>query len=233
MNNEELVRSLVADLAPVRRLRSVDSRAARWAALALSCACLGSYALGARSDLARKLHDPAFLTEGAALLVVFLAAARAAFRLGIPGAEPGPLARAVPIVGLFAWVLLLASRWSPGASDPIFGPGAWGAWRDGLPCVGRMLGLAFAPAIAIVFLLREAAPGERRWTGLFAFLSSSAVAILGTQMVCMKDAPRHLLLWHVGPVLIAALVGAGAGKWFLTCTRDRGVAGHAAAGSER
>ena len=219
MNSEELVRSLVADLTPVRRLASVDARAMRWAVMALACVCLGSYALGSRPDLAGKLHDPAYLTESAALLVVFVAAARTAFHLGIPGAEPGPLARAVPIAGLFAWVLLLASRGSPGASDPL--PAA-GAWLDGLPCVGRMLGLAVAPTLAILLLLRRAAPGERRWTGLFAVLSSSALAILGTQVVCMKDAPRHLLLWHVAPVLIAALVGAGAGRLLLTCRRDRG-----------
>lgn len=227
MNSEELVRSLVADLTPVRRLRSVDSRTAGWAALALSWVCLGSYALGARSDLAWKLHDPGFLIESAALLVVFVAAARTAFRLGIPGIEPGPLTRTVPLVGLLAWLLLLVSRWSPGASDPL--PAA-GTWVDGWSCIARMLGLAFTPSLAIILLLRNAAALQRRWTGCFALLSSSALAILGTQMVCMKDAPRHLVLWHVGPVVLAALVGAGAGGWFLT---HRLGARYAAAGSER
>ena len=106
--------------------------------------------------------------------------------LGIPGVEPGPLTRAVPFVGLFAWLLLLANRGSPGASDPL--PAAR-AWLDGWPCVGRMLGLALTPSLVIILLLRNAAPHQRRWAGLFALLSSNALAILGTQMVCMKDGP--------------------------------------------
>lgn len=218
MNSDELVRSLVADLKPIRRTWSVDSRVAVWATLAVLFVCIGSYALGARPDLARKLRDPAYLAESAALLLLFVSSARNAFHLSIPGVERSPLARTVPILQLLAWALLIAHRWSPGASDPL--PGAV-SWMGGLPCVGRMLGLGLMPAFAIVFTLRKAAPLERAWIGFFAVLSVSALAILGTQMVCMKDEPRHLLLWHVASVLMAALAGVGTGRLFLTRSRDR------------
>lgn len=218
MNSDELVRSLVADLRPVRRPRHVDARVALWATLAVSLVCVGSYALGARPDLARKLHDPAYLAESAALLLLFVSSARRAFHLSIPGVERSPLARTIPILELLAWILLIAHRWSAGASDSL--PGAV-SWMGGLPCVGRMLGLALTPAVAIIFTLRKAAPLARAWTGFFAVLSVSALAILGTQMVCMKDEPGHLLVWHVGPVLAVALAGIGAGRLLLTRPRDR------------
>lgn len=226
MRSDELVRALAADLKPVRRLRGVDARVALWTSLALCCVAAGSYTLGARSDLARKLHDPAYLAESAALLLLAVSSARRAFHLSIPGVERSPLARAVPFIELLAWILLIASRWSPGTSGPP--PGAVSS-LGGLRCVGRILGLALAPSVPIFFMLRKAVPRERAWIGYLAVLSASALATLGTQMVCRKDGPVHVMLWHVAPVLLAALGGAGAGRLFLRvdrpfqAARDRGM----------
>jgi hypothetical protein len=212
VDSDELVRSLVADLAPVRRLRSAGSRATLWAVLAVSCVGLAAYAVGARSDLADKLRDPAYLAKSVALLLVFAGGARCAFQLSIPGGERSPRARTIPVIGLVVWVLLIASRWSPAASAPTAGADSW---VHGLPCVLRMVGLGLVPGLAILVMLRRAAPREPGWTGWFAFVAVTAVAILGTQMICMTDEPGHVLWWHVVPVLISAAVGAGAGRSWL------------------
>jgi hypothetical protein len=213
VNSDELVRSLVADLAPVRRLRSADSRFARWAALAVACVVSGAYALGARSDLAVKLTEPGYLAEAVVLLLVFASSARSAFLLGIPGREPSLPARLLPVAGLVGWLALIASRGLPGV--PLPGVATWSA---GVACVARMLVLGFVPGIAILRMLREAAPREHGWMGRFAVLAVSAIAIVGTQAVCSKDDPGHVVLWHVGPVLMSALVGAGPSRLLLGST---------------
>lgn len=205
----KLVDTLVADLQPVRRLPGAGRRAVRWAAVALLCASAGLAVLGARPDLAHRLREPAYLADGAALLLVFACSARHAFRLGVPGLVQGPLAGAAPVLAMLAWCVSIASRASPRAGDLLAGAASWtGGW----PCVARMLGLALAPSAAILLALREAAPCQRARTGGFAILSASALAILVTQIVCMKDDPGHLLRWHVAPVVLAAVVGAAAGS---------------------
>lgn len=209
MRDEELVRSLVADLTPVRRLCSVELRTAAWALLALGCMSLGASLLGLRGDLMRKLGDPTYLIESATLLVVFASSAWSGFRLSVPGAEPARLGRLIPGLGAAVWVLLIASR---GACDSCaaltVAPAGWS-------CVWRIVGLAVAPGAAMFALLRRAAPGERARTGGLAVLSTSALAALATQMVCRDDDPAHLLHWHVAPVLIAGLLGVAAGRLLL------------------
>ena len=208
MKTEDLISTLVADLAPVRRLRSADARALLWASLALVCAGLGTFLLGVRPDLQVRLVDSTYLAEGAALLVVFASSARCAFALTVPGIEMGTLKRHLPVLALMAWILLVAARTSSlGIS-----------LSPGLRCAWRMLALGLAPAGAAFFMLRRAAPRKRGWTGLFALLSAAALGSLGTQIICTRDAPGHILVWHVAPLVLTALLGIAAGAFLLRRT---------------
>lgn len=209
MGTEEIVRALVSGVKPVRRLRGVGWRALLWAGFAVMCVSVGAYALGARSDLAWRVRDPTYLRGSALLLLIFALSARGAFRLSVPGVEGGAGARALPILGLLVWVSLIATGHSPSTSDPLSAAAGW-------PCVWRMACLAFAPTLAALFMLRKAAPLTPGWAGWFALLSAGSLAILGTQILCAKDDPRHLFLWHFGPLLAAALLGVHLGRWFLT-----------------
>jgi hypothetical protein len=210
MTTERLVDQLVADLAPVRLLRGADRRALAWAAFALLCVGAGAGALGFRPDLAARLRDPAFLLENASLLLLFALAARSAFHLSVPGAERATT-RPAPLCGLLAWALLLAFRAAAdpnGALPPHGAPAGWS-------CVARMTFLAIVPAIAGLGMLRRAAPLARGWAGLWALFSAGGLAILGTQLLCPKDGPGHVVLWHLVPLLITGLLGLGLGRWLL------------------
>lgn len=215
---DALVRSLTRDLTPVRRLRNVNTRTALWAGLAALCVALGTLALGLRPDLARKLSSAGYLGESAALVAVFVSAARCAFRLGVPGLEPTPLARTVPAAAWALWVLQVASRWSAGGMAIELAAMSWGG---GLPCIWRMLGLVLAPAAMGLIMLRKAAPRRRGWAGSCAALAASSLAMLGTQAVCARDAAGHVLVWHVMPVAAAALVGAAIGRRIFRPTSTR------------
>jgi hypothetical protein len=218
MRTDDLLRSLVDEMGPVRRLRDGDGRALIWAGFAAVFVGIGIWALGMRSDLSAKLSDISFLMEGASVLAVFVLSARSAFQLSVPGMERSASTRTSPIVGLLGWFLLVAIRHAPGTDAPVLESVTSLA---GMSCVSRIASLALAPAVAIFAMLRKAAPGRRRWTGLFALLSASAVAALGTQLLCAKDDPEHILLWHFGPVLIAGLIGATLGALFHDRSRTR------------
>ncbi len=193
MTDDELVHALVGDLAPVRRLRGATVRAAAWAALATGYVALGTCVLGPRPDLARVLRVPAYLAEAGALIAVAAAAAIAAFQRAVPGAER-PLARGLACGALIAWIGAVALRWS-GMQ-----------WAPGWTCVARLIALGGAPAIASIVMIRRAAPLERAWTTGLAILAAAALAMLGTQAVCARDAADHVLVWHVVPVVIAVAI---------------------------
>jgi hypothetical protein len=212
LTTESLIRALARDLPPVRRLGNVNTRTACWAVLAVLAVALGTLALGARPDLAQKLADPSYLAESAALVAMFVCAARCAFRLGVPGIEPTALALTLPVAAGAIWLLRIASRWS---SDGIAVELAAMSWRGGLPCIARMLILALVPAAAALILLRRAAPRRLGWAGLCTMLAACSLAMLGTQAVCPRDAVGHVLVWHVAPLAAIALAGAAVGHRFL------------------
>jgi hypothetical protein len=201
MRHGDIIDSLVAELAPVRRLRSADTRASVWAGLAILCVGLGCCGLGTRADLPHKLFDVAYLAESAALVAMAGFSARNVFHDSIPGAAPSPSLRAAPTIAGLLWVMLVGFRWWAGTGD------SEPSWAAGLPCVARIAGLALVPAIAISAMLRRAAPATYRRTGLLALVAAAALGVVGTQLMCAKDDPAHVLLWHAGPLALAALVG--------------------------
>ena len=217
---DALVRSLTGELTPVRRLRNVNLRTALWAGLAALCVALGTLSLGPRPDLARKLSDAGYLLESAALIAVLVSAARCAFCLGVPGIELTALAWPVPAAAWALWVLHVASRWS--ANGRVVELDAM-SWVGGLPCIWRMLALALVPAATGLIMLRKAAPRQRRWVGVCMVLAACSLAMLGTQVVCARDAAGHVLVWHAAPVAAAALVGATLGRRILRRSSTRSL----------
>ena len=194
MKTEELVQALVSDLRPVRRLRGPETRALLWAALAVGVVALGSWLLGPRADLLEK-----HLAETGVLLALFVQGARSAFRLGVPGLERS----ALPIVGLAAWLALVAARLA-GEPRPLA--------LDGLGCVATILVLALVPAAAALRMLRRSAPLAPGWAAAYALLSAAALATVGVQALCANDGAAHVLAFHVLPVAAVALLGAAAGR---------------------
>ena len=218
MKTDDLLRSLVDEMKPVRRLRGGAERALIWAGFAAICVGIGTWVLGTRPDLSAKLTDVSFLIEGSSVLAVFALSARSAFQLSIPGMEKSGTTRTSPLLGLLGWFLLVAIRHTPMTNALALESVSSLA---GASCVSRIATLALVPAVAIFAMLRKAAPGRRRWTGLFALISASSLAALGTQLLCSKDDPQHVLLWHFGPVLVAGLVGAALGALFFDRSMTR------------
>lgn len=97
-----LIDALVADVKPVRRLRSPVLRAACWllfGALILTLVAVGH---GIRPDLMLKLRQPVFITGVAAALTTAVLAAIASFIASIPGLSRRWLL--LPMPALAVWV---------------------------------------------------------------------------------------------------------------------------------
>lgn len=215
MQTDELIRDLAASVAPVRRVPPWTSRVVVWLGVALASAAVVVAALGARNDLVDALSTPEFAIGELMLLAVAITAASAALILSVPGEEQSSLVRWLPVT-----TALIVVVW--GAGELVFAAVTGGttgrvgfAWH----CIVRTVAVGLVPGIVLLTMVRGAAPLRAAWAGLLALLATSAVGVLGTNMICPNDRPMHLLLWHVLPMLLIAAAGVALGRWLFQWMR--------------
>ncbi|MGE0039681.1 MAG: NrsF family protein [Vicinamibacterales bacterium] len=214
MRTEDLIRDLAAEATPVRRLRPLGVRVLGWLGLAAVCALVVVELVGARSDLADVLWTGHFAVETVLLAVTALSAAAGALVVSIPGAERSSVVRWLPVVagvGLVVWVGgELAAAFVSGA--PVRFGMAWA-------CVLKTASIGVVPGVVLFAMVGRAAPLRAAWAGLLAILATSAVGVMGTNVLCPNDRPLHVLLWHVAPMVLFAAGGAALGARLLDWTR--------------
>src|SRR6478752_7290591 len=203
----ELIDRLVRDATPVRPLASPVVRLARWTLAASLCLASGVAWVHLRHDIGETLWTASFLVQAGLLIGAALLAAAAALVVSVPGAEPTPATRWLPLLAIIAWAgwLLAAIIGQPEESR------VW--WPTPAPQCGvdiSLLGLL--PGVLLWSLVRRAAPLRPAWTGLLATLTAAAVGALGTQLICSNNGAAHLLFWHFGPVLFLTAVGIQLGR---------------------
>lgn len=216
MQTDELIRRLAADAAPVRRLPRWTARAGVWLLVAALSAAIGVALLGVRRDLSDVLLTPAFALEEVLLLVVAATAAAGALIISVPGAERSGLVRWLP-VGAGAAILL----WLAGELFLTATPESAGRVGLAWHCVARTIVVGLVPGVVLLAMVKGAAPLRAAWAGLLALLATSAIGVLGTNLICPNDRPVHLLIWHVLPMTVIAAAGAALGRWLLDWTRPR------------
>src|SRR5262245_15516205 len=79
----------------------------RWLMASLAIVVFGIILFGPRRDVGASLGQPSFVMLALVTMCTAVAAAGAALVLSVPGAERTSAQRAVPIVLLAAWALLL------------------------------------------------------------------------------------------------------------------------------
>jgi hypothetical protein len=216
VRTEDLIRELAKDATPVRRLPPLTVRLLGWVLLAGLSLGVVTMWMGARRDLAEALQQSAFQFEAAMLILTAMSAAVGALAVSVPGGERSALVRWLPIVAgaiCILWVggeLVFASVTGAPTGRLTF------AW----PCVYKTTSVALVPGIALFALVRRAAPLSAAWAGLLAILATTAVGVLGANVICPIDRPLHLLLWHVAPLMLFAAIGAGLGAWLIRWNRN-------------
>lgn len=201
----DLIDVLVADAAPVRRLRPPAARAACWLLFAAVVMLFVGIAHGVRADLAVKLHQPLFTIGVAAAMATGILAATAAFLASVPGTSrhwlllPAPASLAwVATIGygcLTNWVTIGPEGMSLGETARCFAT---------LVLVGTPLSLV------MLIMLRHVArlsPAPVTMVGSLAVAAMTAVAL---SILHPLDATAMILLWNFG---VAALYLSLSGRY--------------------
>jgi hypothetical protein len=213
-STDALIARLTADVVPVRRSWPPRARFALW--LAVAAAALGAALalLGLRPDVGARLAG-LLGPEIALLLAVGVADALLALLAAVPGREPSPALAAASLAGLVALAVLY------GLEPAIASTGHRAA--DGWPCAVRTLAVAAVPWVVLLVAVRRGATLVPVRAGLLAAIGAYFVAAAALRLVCPLDAREHLLLWHLGPVLLGLVASLLVGRsWLARWGKRRG-----------
>src|SRR5262245_46868606 len=208
ISTPDLIESLAADAAPVRRLRPL-ARAGAW--LLLAALVVGALALReTRPDLAQRLADPEFVLCLVASLVTGVLAAIAAFVVSVPGRSRAWLL--LPLPALLAWMSTVGygclERWvslAPGAS-PLAGESG---------CFAMVVLAGLPLSLVLLIMLRHAvrlAPAPVCVLGGLAVAGITAGAL---SLIHAHDASAIVLMWSAGLALLLAALGGAFGRRML------------------
>jgi len=211
MQTDELIKRLVADLQPVRPLRSPSARALLWLALALSCVALVVRDKLMLLDPPQVAADARFMVEQGATLATGLAAAIAAFRSIIPGYDRRMLLLPLPPLGL--WIASVgrgcAQDWAQLGADGL-------TLRPDWDCLLPAVLISIVPAVAMVAMLRKGWPPQPGVTLALGALAVASIANLGMQFAHVHDASIMVLAWHLGAAAVLSALGAWLGSQVLS-----------------
>ena len=205
MKTEDLIADLASRVEPVRRLPPPEVRALTWTGLAIAFAAIGIVVFQPRPDLGGLRDQPDFWILVVAGLMTAILAAGAALVLGIPGAERSGALRFTTVAIICIWAGIVIAAIARGGA----GFSAVSHWYV---CFGRVMAVGLVPAVALVAMLRRAAPLRQRWTGALVFVAAMAMGAAVMPLVCPIDDPGHALIGHLGPVLLTGAIGAWLGK---------------------
>jgi hypothetical protein len=200
---ERLRRAVIADLKPVKPLRSPGRRA-------LEVALWGVFALLVTPAVFGIRHDAALLgimlTWGAAVLEVVagVLVVGLALREAVPGSGIGRRrAVAALVAGAAVQSAVALLTWMGGPPSAA----AQAMSHSGAKCFA-MQGMLGLPALMLtVFLVVQALPVRPPWAGALAGLGAGLLADGVWHLVCPVCTLRHLLLWHGAAT--ATMVGVG------------------------
>jgi hypothetical protein len=198
---KKILNDLTASLEPVTPLPSIPVMAAGFAsaflALALILIAMTDKAGLRLMTLVQLASVTTVLAAGAMLVCVFLVWQMIPGSLRLFSAP-----RVIPVAAV-ALVLVVALLF-PWPRSPAF-------IREGWPCTLMGLGIAAVAAALISPIVRRGVATSRTAAGaaVGAFAGTLGVAVL--QFQCMRQQAPHLLVWHLGSLGLAILIGAGAG----------------------
>lgn len=201
MKTDQLVSALVADravtLSPLRRVLVIGTFAGILVSLAIF-----AVEFGARVDLASALATWRFDTK---LALVALAVV-AAFAACLAMSRPLPSQRWKP----FAFVVLAAAAIAVVVELLALPRHEWTmrlVGTNALVCLTAIPLFALAPLLALLFVLRRAAPWSPALAGAAAGALAWAVASAIYAFHCFDDSPLFVLVWY--PMAAIPVVAAG------------------------
>lgn len=206
----DLIASLAANVAPVRRLRPPVTRAACWLLFAAVVLMLLAVSQGIRPDLVLKLQDPAYSIRMAGSLLTGVLAAVAAFLVSLP--DRSRLWLLLPAPALIVWLSNIGYQclvqWIG------IGPGGI-SLGETTRCFATLVLTSLPLSLSMLVMLRYAAPLRPRAATLMGSLAVAAITATALSLFHAIDATAMILMWNVGTgALFVGLGGAFGGRMF-------------------
>lgn len=212
MLNEDLIRTLSENCAPIRPLAHPAWRALVWFAISLCYVALVVAVMGLRPDFFSKIADPQFATEVAAAFLTSVVAAAGAFSAGCP-ARPAWERFAAGFFFLIWAGALVVGCWRDVAA---FGVSGLLSHSD-VYCLPTILAISIPAAIFILLMVKRGAPIAPFVTIGLAALASTALAAAALRLSFRQDAAVSVCIWQFGSVVlltgIASLFGRALLHW--------------------
>jgi hypothetical protein len=209
MRTEDLIAALAADTAqPATAERPAGLRRRLLWSAALGFAVIAPLAaggFGVRADLLASLAAPGVALKFALAATLALAGGWLAVRAAEPGRPLRPLAAAAPLAAL---ALGCAAFW-PDRSAAV-----WTPTMDGssLTCLVAVAALAMAPLALFLSALVRGAPTRPALAGAAAGLMAGGLGAAAYAIHCPIDTPGYVATWYPAGALVAAAIGAVAGR---------------------
>jgi hypothetical protein len=207
ISTSDLIKSLAADAAPVKRLRPPAVRAAAWVLFAAFVFGLIAVSHGVRPDLAQKVGEAAYSVGVGAALLSGVLAAIAAFILSLPDRSRAWLF--LPAPSLVVWISTIGY----GCLTAWVGLGPAGVrFADLAECFATLVLTSVPIWAALLFMLRHAA---RLRPALVTMMGSLAVAALSASALLLfhpLDATLMILIWNFGAAAVVITLGSVFGR---------------------
>lgn len=209
METEDLIRGLVINADPIRRLPPPWLRTVQWLSIALPAVAVVVLVMSPRDDLAAKLIEMRFLIEQAAALVTAVAAAIAAFHLVIPGSS-----RKLAFLPVFPLAVWLGSLGQGCVQTWLRFDGGWQVYPDWI-CFPSIVMVGAVPALTMITMLRRGTPMAPQLTVSLGALAAAALGNFGLRLFHYQDASLMVLVWQFGSVALLTALAGWSGKHIL------------------
>jgi len=210
-STEELINSLVGQLAPVRRLRPPLARALGWIAFGTLLVAVLVALRGFRPDLESQLRDPAFLLKLGGAWLTAVTATLAAFEVSLPDRRGAWLLLPLPAAALwlygFAYGCLVHWVAIP-AGAPVV--------ADSIRCLQTILMASVPLALVLSFMLRRARPLRPTGAAWMGGLAVAGFADTAHLLIHVVEASLLVLVVNLVPVALIITLGGLVGRRVLT-----------------
>ncbi len=207
-NIQDLIGTLAEDAGAVKPAPHPYRLGAKWVGMAAIYLAVSLAASGLRADWAAEFHNPWFMAEIAALLLVFISTIYSAALLSFPDLHQLRLVAYVPLAAflLFAMVLFFAWRADhPPAPLPV----------HSIECTLSILLMTLLPATWTFYFMRHQASTHCGMAGSVALLSAFSAGALWLRLYEVNDSIAHVIEWHYLPMLAIGMLGMWLGRRIL------------------
>ncbi|HEY1719709.1 MAG TPA: NrsF family protein [Magnetospirillaceae bacterium] len=206
-NTDDLIESLSAGAAPVRRLRSPGVRTFGVVVLAAIVILLLTWIRGLRADFDMMSHDPSFWIQLIGAWLTGITATRAVFEISLP--DRSRLWAVLPIPALILWLSGFAvgclAHWIVIPADaPVM--------EESKRCLTTIVSTTIPLALALWMMLRRTRPLRPGGTAWVAAIAVAGFADTAHLLLHTVEASALVLVINLIPCAVIVLLGGFGGR---------------------